>query len=92
MDIETSKLRDIDTEEAARIAFLIARDGQAATVDWVRRGVKIYRSAVLNHAHFASSREYRRRFICSYLSFKRWLSRQEQATKLTTECDGGRTP
>ena len=68
----------VDAVEAARIAFLVARDGQAATLDWVRRGVKIYRSAILNPAHFASSREYRCRFICSYLSFKRWLSRQER--------------
>ncbi|HCE10250.1 MAG TPA: hypothetical protein DIT28_02810 [Oxalobacteraceae bacterium] len=60
--------------EAARIAFLVDRDGTAAANEWVRRTLRIYRSSVLNRAHFASSREYRRGFIESYLSFKRWLA------------------
>lgn len=60
--------------EATRIAFLVDRDGITSAAEWVNRTMEIYRSSVLNRAHFASSREYRRGFIESYLSFKRWLA------------------
>lgn len=59
-----------------RITFLIDRDGINSAIEWVRRTLRIYRSCVLNRKHFASSHEYRRRFIESYLSFKRWLEQQ----------------
>jgi hypothetical protein len=36
--------------------------------------MRIYRKAVLNRHHFASSSEYRRGFIESYCDFKRWLA------------------
>lgn len=63
--------------EVPRIIFLIDRDGVNSAIEWVRRTLCIYRSSVLNHKHFASSHEYRRRFIESYLSFKHWLKQQE---------------
>ncbi len=63
--------------EMARISFLINRDGVAATVEWVRRTLSIYRSSVINPVHYANSREYRREFIGSYISFKHWLAEQK---------------
>lgn len=41
--------------EAARTAFLLERDGDAATIVWVKRTLGIYRRAVLNPGHFAST-------------------------------------
>jgi len=58
--------------EASRIAFLMQRDGAAATLNWVRRTLAIYRRAVLNRRHFAHISEYRVKFITSYLGFRRW--------------------
>ncbi len=68
--------------EAPRIAFLLQRDGIAATHEWVRRTIKIYRRAVLDKGdtnrqpHFASTRDFRARFIRSYCEFKAWLKEQ----------------
>jgi len=66
--------------ESTRIKFLIERDGIEATREWVARTMKIYRQAVLykgdmnKHGHFATNIVYRRKFIESYLSFKRFLN------------------
>ena len=60
--------------EDHRIRFLLERDGRAATIAWVRRTQGIYRTAVLDKDHFASSELFRRRFIESYCDFKRWLT------------------
>lgn len=59
--------------EEGRIRFLLQRDGVAATIAWVQRTLRIYRAAVLDRGHFASSNVFRRRFIESYCDFKRWL-------------------
>jgi hypothetical protein len=59
--------------EASRIAFLIARDGEDAALDWVRRTLAIYRSAVLDPRHFASFPQYRDLFLHSCASFRSWL-------------------
>jgi hypothetical protein len=64
-------------DETARIAFLVERDGMAAAAEWVWRTLRIYRSSVLNHTHYASTNEYRRGFIESYLGFKHWLMQQK---------------
>lgn len=60
--------------EQARIDFLVRRDGAAAAVEWTRRTMGIYRRAVLDKRHFASTGEYRRLFVESYCEFKRWLA------------------
>lgn len=60
--------------EAARIAFLLERDGDAATLVWVKRTLGIYRRAVLDPGHFASTAEYRRLFLASCADFRRWLA------------------
>ncbi len=62
--------------EARRIALLLARDGEAATREWVERTLAIYRRAVLDPSHFASSHEYRARFLVSCACFRRWLARK----------------
>ena len=61
--------------EAARIGLLLARDGEAATRDWVRRTLGIYRRAVLDSRHFAHTPGYRRKFLASCADFRRWLRR-----------------
>jgi hypothetical protein len=60
--------------EDARIRFLLGRDGEAATIVWVRRTLGIYRAAVLDKSHHASSSTFRPGYIGSYCDFKRWLS------------------
>ncbi len=60
--------------EASRIAFLLQRDGPAATRIWVRRTLVVYRQAVLNPRHFAHSPDYRAKFVTSYVGFRRWLT------------------
>ena len=67
-------------EERGRIEFLVRRDGLMAAVAWVDRTMRIYRRAVLDKRHFASTSEYRRKFIEAYCEFKRWL-RQVQESK-----------
>lgn len=64
----------VGTNESSRIAFLQARDGEAATLAWVRRTLAIYRRAVLDPSHFASSAAYRRRFLESCAEFRHWLA------------------
>lgn len=61
--------------EEGRIRFLLERDGPEATVAWVGRTLRIYRAAVLDRSHYASTDSYRRGFIESYCEFKRWLAR-----------------
>ena len=65
--------------EAARIAFLLERDGDVSTLAWVRRTLGIYRRAVLDSRHFAST-EYRRRFLASCADFRRWLATHDERT------------
>lgn len=64
-------------KEMLRIDFLVERDGIVAAIAWVKRTLHIYRSSVINHSHFAGTREYRRGFIESYLGFKHWLAQQK---------------
>lgn len=59
--------------ESGRIALLLARDGEEATHEWVKRTYAIYRSAVLDPRHFASTGDYRRGFLASCADFRRWL-------------------
>ena len=63
-----------DGDERFRIAFLVKRDGEAVALAWVKRTLAIYRRAVLNPGHFASSPAYRRMFLASCADFRRWLS------------------
>ncbi|MGH9930210.1 MAG: hypothetical protein ACREA9_13440 [Pyrinomonadaceae bacterium] len=60
--------------ERERIDFLLRRDGPQMAVKWVTNTMRIYRSAVLNKRHFASTGEYRRKFIEAYCEFKHWLA------------------
>ncbi len=62
--------------EEGRIQFLLERDGPEATIAWVWRTLRIYRTAVLDKTHHASRDGFRRGFIESYCDFKQWLTRQ----------------
>jgi hypothetical protein len=62
--------------ERFRIAFLVARDGEAAAAAWVRRTLLIYRRAVLDPTHFASTPDYQRLFLASCADFRRWLAKR----------------
>jgi len=59
--------------EEKRIGLLLARDGEQATREWVKRTLAVYRRAVLDPKHFASTGEYRRRFLASCADYRRWL-------------------
>ena len=70
--------------EQQRIQFMIDRDGLEGATDFARRTMKIYRTAVLKSAkrghekpHFASTNDWRRKFIQSYLSFKAFLQQHQ---------------
>jgi hypothetical protein len=60
--------------EADRIDFLLRRDGFDATLIWVWRTLRIYRAAVLDKNHHASSAAFRPNFLRSCCDFRRWLS------------------
>lgn len=67
--------------EERRLAFVEERDGVAGAVDFARRSMQQYRTAVLNSRKrgsvkpsHASLPEYRRGFIESYLAFKRYIA------------------
>lgn len=59
--------------ERARIAFLMQRDGAANTVEWVRRTLGIYRSALRDRAGYGGA--FRRQLVDSCCNFRRWLRR-----------------
>ena len=71
----SAALTDFAGVDEGRIEFLVQRDGLAAATLWVRRTVGIYRRAVLNPHHHASTQEYRAKFIQAYCTFKSWLFR-----------------
>ena len=58
--------------ERDRIARVSARDGVEQARAWARRTLALYRTAVLDHDHYAHTPAYRRRFIASYLQLKRF--------------------
>ena len=63
---------DAAEAERARIARVLSRLGPEQTRTWARRTAALYRTAVLDHEHYAHTAPYRRRFIESYLELKRF--------------------
>lgn len=67
-----------DGPESQRLRFLISRDGVDGAVAFALQTLRIYRQSVLKNGrhnrqfHFASTREYRRKFIEAYCHFKRF--------------------
>ncbi len=65
--------------ESQRLAFIEQRDGLQAAKAWAKRTMRIYRTAVLKNGkdgsdpHYASGKNYRRKFIESYLHLKRYV-------------------
>jgi hypothetical protein len=64
--------------EQGRIEFLLQRDGIAATIEWVRRTLWIYRHALSGRGGYGHA--YRRELIASCCDFKRWLRQQHAST------------
>jgi hypothetical protein len=52
---------------------LVSRRGTEAARQYALQTLQVYRRAVLNPAHFASTLPYRRSFIMSYLFYKHYL-------------------
>lgn len=74
--------------EIERIACVEQRDGVDGALEFARRTVDIYRKAVLQtvrrgnaKAHFASSIQFKRGFIESYLELKRYLHKHDRLLK-----------
>lgn len=66
--------------EQKRISFIVGRDGLGNAKAWALRTARIYRAAVLKNGkdgskpHHASFREYRRKYIESYLCLKKFAT------------------
>src|SRR5574337_1484473 len=60
--------------DADIIRGLIERRGPEAAHQYAQQTLRVYRRAVLNPRHFASTPQYRRAFIMSYLFYKHYLS------------------
>jgi hypothetical protein len=61
--------------EAARIRFLVERDGRAAARRWVEETLKAYREAVSSPSSHASKSNYRPLFEEAVREFEEWLDR-----------------
>ena len=59
--------------DADIIRGLIERRGPEAAHQYAQQTLRVYRRAVLNPRHFASTPQYRRAFIVSYLFYKHYL-------------------
>jgi hypothetical protein len=57
---------------------LVERGGSAAARRYAHQTMRVYRRAVLNPAHFASTTQYRRAFVMSYLFYKHYLRSQSE--------------
>ena len=57
---------------------LMEREGSTAARRYARQTMRVYRRAVLNPAHFASTTQYRRAFVMSYLFYKHYLRSQSE--------------
>ena len=69
--------------EFERLSIIEDRDGKESALKFAKECIKIYRACVLHsrkrgyvRPHFGSTPLYRRKFIISYLSFKRYMSCQ----------------
>jgi hypothetical protein len=74
--------------ERARLGQLLERDGAAQARSWARRTAALYRTAVLDHEHYAHTAAYRRRFIESYLELKRFARGDAHANPVLRAPDG----
>lgn len=65
--------------EAGRIAFLLQRDGRAATRVWIERTLNLYREAVRRPEHGAGSL-YRAQFEQAIGEFEEWLAQNRDTS------------
>lgn len=87
--------------EKQRLDFIIERDGLAEAVAFAKRTMVIYRKCVLqsqkklnatpkhlrkfDKPHYASFREFRRKFIQSYCDFKRFVGANHHNSGASTQ-------
>lgn len=72
---------EVEMVEKQRLQFVKERNGKEAAIAFAKQTMTIYRAAVLasrkrgyEKPHHASLPEYRKRFIKSYCSFKRYIA------------------
>jgi len=61
------------TTDEVIIAGLVRERGPNAACAYAYQTLRVYRQAVLNPQHFASTSQYRKAFIISYLFYKHYL-------------------
>lgn len=66
--------------ENERLNFVIQRDGMTEAIDYAKRTLKVYRTALFrsrkhgfSQPHHASIPEYRRLFVMSCLAFRKFI-------------------
>lgn len=64
--------------DSAIVTYLVEHRGRDAALTYARQTSQVYRKAVLNRQHFASTAQYRRAFIMSYLFYKHYLSQADK--------------
>jgi hypothetical protein len=72
--------------ERGRIEFLLRRDGELATVEWVRRTLSIYRHALRDRSGYGVA--FRRPLIEACCGFRRWLRLHEADVRLARRRSG----
>lgn len=60
--------------ESERIAFLLQRDGPAASRAWVERTLAIYREALRDPRHYSNDPSYKPLFERAVEEFDEWLA------------------
>lgn len=74
------------------IEGLVERTDYQTACRYARQTMQIYRRAVLNPAHFASTSQYRRAFIMSYLFYKHYLLNHKVPPDIATTNSKGHRP
>jgi len=81
------------TTDQRIIAGLARRRGQDAARAYACQTLRVYRQAVLNPQHFASTPPYRRAFIMSYLFYKHYLHKHAiPLATVDTQSTGDHSP
>ncbi|WP_043739758.1 hypothetical protein [Thioalkalivibrio nitratireducens] len=79
------------TDETQRIRFLIQRDGEATTREWVGRTLDIYRKALASADGHAPTPQYRPLFEQAIRQFEQWLrDHAREAAMAPTSAESGR--
>lgn len=64
-----------------RIEFVLKRDGLAAAIAYARQTLTVYRKALADPKHFATSRQYRKSFVLACLECRAFLKANNEYTR-----------